>query len=391
MTVWMLIALTGLPALALGLTAFNLVVWPTGDPDRAIEGAVSVLIPARDEAETIEACVRAVFAAGAEIAEVLVYEDRSSDGTRAILEELREEYPALRIIDGVSLPDGWVGKPHACHRLAEEAGGDRLVYVDADTVVAEGGIRRLVSLIEAGPNGPAAMASAVPVQRFETVGERLVIPLLHLTYTSWLPLPLIWRTRDPRFLAANGQLVAIRREALEAIGGFGAVCDAVVDDMELARAFKRVGERVVFGDGRRMARCRMYGSWREVWEGFSKNLYEGLGDNPVLLVGVIGLYVAAFVVPYVALAAWGVGLAGGAIGMAAGVGVVHNVLLRTLFVFTHGHPVEGGLTQPLGTLALVGIACNSLLWHRRGEIRWAGRVYTVRDGRGTNDSEEARG
>lgn len=388
--IWTWIAFAVLPAIALGLTAFNSVFWPRGDGKRPIAGDVSVLIPARNEADTIEACVRAVIESGAEIGEVLVYEDRSSDGTRAILEELAAEYEVLRIVEGQPLPDGWVGKPHACHRLAEEADGDRLVFVDADTFVADGGLRRLVSLIEAGPAGRASLATAVPAQRYATIGERLIIPLLHVTYTSWLPLPLIWRSGHPQFLAANGQLMAIRRDALEEIGGFAAVRDAVVDDMELARAFKRAGHTVVFGDGRRMATCRMYGSWSEIWEGFSKNLYEGLGGRPGLLVGVVGLYLAAFVAPYVGLGVWASGGAGAAVGAAAAVGVGCNVVLRTLFALTHGHPIEGGLTQPVGVIALIGIAGNSLLWHRRGEIRWAGRVYGTREARdGDREPEEA--
>ncbi|MFB6351007.1 MAG: glycosyltransferase family 2 protein [Bradymonadaceae bacterium] len=384
---WALIAFAVLPACALGLTVFNLLVWPRGDADRAIEGEVSVLIPARDEADTIEACVRAVCEAGADLCEVIVYEDRSSDGTRAILERLADDYEVVTILEGEPLPEGWVGKPHACHRLAERASGDRLVFVDADTIVADGGIRRLVSLIEDGPAGEAALASAVPAQRYETFGERLIIPLLHVTYTSWLPMPLVWLSDDPRFLAANGQLMALRRDALDEIGGIATVCDAVVDDVELARAFKRAGKRVVFGDGRRMATCRMYGGFGEIWEGFSKNLYEGLGSRPVLLAGVVGLYLAAFVVPYVGLAAWAAGWAGGAIGMASALGVGQNIGLRTLMVITHGHPIEGGLTQPLGVLALVGIAGNSLLWHRRGEIRWAGRVYAAREARESSTEE----
>jgi len=385
-----LMVFAALPAVALAMTAVNLAVWPRGNPDHEPQGRTSVLIPARNEAETIEACVRAILEAGAGVGEVLVYDDRSEDGTRVILEELQQEDERLRILDGRPLPEGWVGKPHACERLAEAAAGDRLVFVDADTIVEEGGIRRLLSLIEAGPGGEAGMASAVPAQRFESVGERLVVPLLHVTYTSWLPLPLIWRSEDPRFLAANGQLVALRREALEAIGGFRAVRDAVVDDMELARVLKAAGRRVVFGDGRRMATCRMYGSWEEVWAGFSKNLFEGLGGRSALLVGGIGLYLAAFFVPYLGLGAWAVGVAGPAVGVASGIGVASNVALRGAFVFAHGHPIEGMVTQPVGVVALVGIACNSFLWHRRGEIRWAERVYAEREARGSESEEAGR-
>lgn len=381
---WVLFSL--LPAATLGLGLFNIAVWPRGGaasdesetvyPDRRI----SVLIPARDEQETIERCVRAVDHSHRPPDEILVYEDRSTDQTPAILARLADEIPALRIVDGEPLPDGWIGKPHACHRLAEEASGDVLVYVDADTELEEGGLARVLSVLESGPAGRADLVTAVPRQTVGTWAESLVVPLLHLTYVSWLPLPLIWRTDDPRFLAANGQLLAVRSEALASVGGFEAIRDEVVDDMALGRAFKRAGRPVVFADGTRMARCRMYDSWSGLWEGFSKNLYEGIGGRPTLLALTVGLYVLAFFAPWIAAPlGWFAGA--NSVALAAAVGVACNVGLRTALAFRFHHPARSVVCHPVGIAALVAIALNSFLWHRRGEVRWAGRTYPSRGDR----------
>src|SRR5690606_29172545 len=133
----------------------------------------------------------------------------------------------------------------------------------------------------------AEVVTGVPEQRMETFVERLVMPLLVMTYTSWLPLTLVTASRDERLVAANGQLLALRRAHLEALGGFSTVAHEIVDDVAFCRLAKRRGQRVIFADGSRMARCRMYESAGALWRGFSKNVYEGLGSPLTLLVAVM--------------------------------------------------------------------------------------------------------
>ncbi len=373
--IWALAA--ALPIFALAMTLFNLFTWPRGDiggrPSRSGKragspgskdfGRVSILIPARNEEATIEQCVRAALEGTHPVDEVLVYDDHSTDQTPAILARLSEEFDELRVVDAHELPPNWVGKPHACHRLAQAATGDVLVFVDADTFLQDDGLARIASLFE---RVDADLVSAVPRQKTQGFAERLVLPLLHLTYTSWFPLMLVWRTQDPRFLAANGQLLAVRRDTYDEIGGFEAVCCDVVDDMALCRRAKEHGKRVVFADGFEMATCRMYGSAREVWEGFSKNLYEGIGGHPVALAAVCLVYFVAFVLPYMMLP-W--------VFVPAAVGVGANVALRGVLAWRFRQPVEGILLHPVGVLALLGIALNSFRWHAKDSIMWSGRSY----------------
>jgi chlorobactene glucosyltransferase len=358
------------PALVLCVVLLNLRYWPRGRPDGRLPGRVSVLIPARDEAATIERCVRSALGGTRPPDEVIVYDDGSSDGTAAIVQRLAAEDARVRLVEGGALPSGWVGKPHACHRLAEAASGDVLVYVDADTALDAGGLARLGSVMTAYR---AAIVTAGIRQVTGTAAERLVIPLLHLSYLAWLFLPLVWRTRDPRFLVANGQLLAVRRDAYRALGGWEAARGDVVDDMAFCRAAKAAGLRVVFADGHRMASSRMYRGLREVWEGFSKNLYEGVGGRPAALAVVVLLHAWIFLLPYAALAAGLLGVAGVLVPAAVGVGA--NLLVRASLVLRFRQPVEGVLLHPLSVVALLAIAVNSYLWSRAGRIRWRGRVY----------------
>lgn len=374
---WAAWALLALPPLAVLATAgFNVLAWPRGSAAGRIRGRVSVCIPARDEAARIERCVRAALAGTQAPDEVIVYDDGSMDGTGEIVARVAAEDARVRLIPGGPLPAGWVGKPHACHRLAREATGDVLVFMDADTVAGPECLARLGSLLE----GMAAdVVTVAPRHELRTAGERLVVPLLHLTYLAWLPLPLVWRSRDPRFLVANGQLLAARRGAYEAAGGWRAVRAEVVDDMAFCRRVKASGGRVVFADGHRMAAVRMYDGWKPLWEGFSKNLYEGIGGRPAALAGIFLLYGGVFVLPYAALAA---GLAGIPAPLApAAAGVAANLALRALLAARFRQPPEGVLLHPLGVLALLAIAANSLRWSRRGAIRWRDRVYPSRAAR----------
>lgn len=360
---WLVLA--GIPAVPLALTALNVLTWRRPAPAAGPLPRVSVLIPARNEAAVIEGSVRAALAEP--VAEVLVCDDGSTDGTGAILAGLAREDARLRVISGRALPPGWVGKPHALHQLAGLATGEVLLFVDADTVLAPGAVARLAGV-------GADVVTALPRQRIGGLGEALVVPLLHLTYTSFLPLALIPVVRDERVLAANGQVLWVRRDAHDRIGGFEAVRAEVVDDMAFCRRAKGLGLAVAFVDGDAIATCRMYGSLAEGVRGFSKNLYEGIGGTLPALIGVLGLYGAAFLLPWVAWPWW---------PAPAAVGIAANLAQRALLAARFRLPAATVALHVPSILVFGAIAVNSFRWVRAHAVQWRGRTYAARAARET--------
>lgn len=355
--VWLLFA--ALPALPLSITLLNLVTWR--GPRQEGSARVSALVPARNEASNIEACLQALLAEP--VTEVIVYDDGSTDETPAILARLAAGNPRLRVHRGVPLPEGWVGKTHACHRLSEHATGDVLLFVDADTVLLPGAVSALLSV-------DADVLTAFPAQRTRSLGEALVVSLLHLTYLSWLPLALISRTRDPRVLAANGQVLMVKRAAYTRIGGHRAIAGDVVDDMALCAAAKRASLRVDFVPGERLASCRMYDSGRAAIMGFSKNLYPGLG-SPLLAAFVALLYFACFVLPWLALPI---------APAAAAAGITANLLQRALIALRFRLPastVAGHLPSAIAFFVILAISAR---WSMAGTLFWKGRTYGISGG-----------
>jgi chlorobactene glucosyltransferase len=378
--------LLAVPAvLALVMSILNARFWPRGStppPGAKPPAGTTICIPARNEAEGIEACVRAAVATGVD--EVLVLDDGSTDATPVILARLQAELPTLRVqrLDA-ALPEGWVGKPRACTILEKTARGAHLVYVDADVVLAPDAIARLDALRRAYG---ADAVTAVPRQLTGGFLERLVLPLLHVTYTAWLFLPLIWRTHDPRFLAANGQVLWLERAALDAVGGWQTVRGEIVDDMAMCRALKRARRRVLFVDGHEIGRCRMYRTPKAVVDGFSKNLFEGVGSFAGLVV-VFALYGGAFIAPWLALAGLGIAAArAGTIDVVASspwlapaiVAIGAGLGLRLLHVVRHRSDIVSAFLNPVGVAVLLGIAARSWWWSVRGRIEWSGRQYGAR-------------
>jgi hypothetical protein len=369
-TVLALLVLVGVCGVVALVTA-NLRVHYRPAPAPSTGPSVSILIPARNEAAHIDGAVRAACAQAGDV-EVIVLDDASTDATPEILRRLSGEEPRLRVVQGAPMPEGWAGKSWACWQLSAHALNRWLLFVDADVRLAPDAAGRAVAAAE---SQGVEFLSGVPRQRTGTVGEALLVPLIHLQLLAWLPMGLIRRRPEPALSAGCGQFMLARWLSYLAAGGHRAVRASRHDGIMLARRFKAAGLPVGLFDATDVATCRMYEGLVATWRGFARNAYEAFG-SPGALAAMATLNAAVFVLPFVALpwtlAVEGVSLAAGI--WSAAVAVV--VALRWRLAARFAHPRWTALATPLAVLMMLAIQVHSFVNHStRRRVVWRGRAY----------------
>lgn len=349
---------------------------PPADPPAILE-PVSVLVPARDEAATIGACVAALLAsAGLADVEVLVGDDGSTDGTADAARAAAAGDARLRVLSVPAPPAGWLGKPHACAHLAAHARGAVLVFVDADVVMARHGLAATAALLRAAG---ADLLSPYPRVAAEGWLARLVQPLLQWSWLTFLPLGAVETSPRPSLAAAAGQLLAVDARAYHRAGGHRAVAGEVIEDVALARAVKAAGGRVHLADGSAIATCRMYGSAGELVDGYAKSLAVAFGPPPAAA-AVMAALAWIYVWPPVAAARgaarrqWGRAAAGAA-------GYLAGVAGRVVAARATGGRVGDAWAHPASIGALAALTAESARRHRAGTAAWKGRTLAPSRGR----------
>ena len=364
--------LAAIPAL---LTLFNIKVFlPAPEQGgRMNKPAVSVLVPARNEAAAIEPCVRAILASRDVELEVVVLDDASTDGTDAIVRQLAEQDARVRLIRGRPLPSGWCGKQHACAQLAEAATHETWVFLDTDVLLSTDAVRRCVAFLDASQ---ASLVSGFPRQMTGSFLEWLLLPLIHFVLLGFLPIARSRMDNSPGLAAGCGQLFITRRGDYLRAGGHTAIRASLHDGIKLPRAFRRAGLRTDIFDATDIASCRMYTRSLDVWKGLSKNATEGIG-SPATIVPFTILLAGGQMLPWV-LVAWG--LATGWQGWpawtvaAALVAVALSSLPRILAAGRFRQSFASVLAHPLGVLVFLAIQWVALGRRLLGlQTSWRGR------------------
>ncbi len=349
-------------------------------PDHAPR--ISVIVPARNEARNIRRCVQALLCQTYPNYELIVVDDRSTDATPHILDELAKDNSAsgrLQVVRGIEPLPGWAGKPHALQQGVAFAQGDWLCFVDADTFASPD---LLSSSLLAAQANAADLFTMLTAQELGTFWEKVVLPLVFTALSFGFPAR---RVNDPAKpdAIANGQFILIKSQVYAAVGGHHAVRERIDEDKALAEVVKRAGHRLIIADGRPVARTRMYTSLVEIWEGWTKNIYLGLRDRLwLLLLGAVVGLLGALLLPL-----W---LGGGLVWfLTSGDLIPALVSLEALAVWVHLVIVRiqacrafqisplYALSLPLGSLLFTAMMFASAfkVLSRRG-VTWKGRTYT---------------
>jgi len=332
---------------------------------------VSVLIPARNEERNIASCIRSILAQDYPSFEVLVLDDQSSDGTRAILEKMAISHPALRILHGEPPSGNQVGKNWACSQLARQAQGELLFFTDADTLNRSDTLDTIVTTLM---GERADLLTGFPRQEVHTWGERLLVPFFSWAFLCFIPLGLTYKLRLPFLSVAVGQMMLFRREAYLAIGGHESISSSVVDDMSLARRIKAksLSWRVSYIAD--LVSCRMYHSSREAIDGFTKNLFAAFDYRLLPFLFAFIWLMVMFWEPLIVLALMISGLVTQVQPTAIVACLALSILLWLIPFSEMSIPFFLAFLYPFTILANIGVAIRSLVHSLGGRITWKDRT-----------------
>lgn len=345
---------------------------------------VSVLVPARNEAgRVLAASISSMLTQDYASFEVIVTNDRSTDATEDILREIEKRNHKLCVLNGTDLPAGWLGKPYAMHQAYKAAKGEWLLATDADVIFDPRAMRTAIHHALAG--GYDAV-SLIPHIECLTFWERVFMP--NFGWFMFISRP-IERVNDRRRSDALGigGFFLIHRQWLERVGGWQSVCDEVAEDLRLAEMLKGAGAHLRVEYAPTLVRTRMQTNFREIWEGFTKNLFAGaqfrvwsalFGGFAVLLFSVMPVLLLAMCLTLIAASGGSVWIA-----LALPLLIVWAVQILVFMVVNRacGVPMMYALLMPLGHLMFVLILFNSAIKILSGRgVTWKGRVLYDRTG-----------
>lgn len=345
---------------------------------------VSILVPARNEEHRVlGASVRSMLAQDYQRLEVVAVNDRSTDATGSILRSIANTNPRLRVIDGVDPLPQWLGKPHALRQALDASRGEWILATDADMIFD---LRAVTTAMTLALAERLDAVTLIPHIHCLSFWERVFMPAFGWFMLMALP---IERVNDPRRAEAVGVggFFLMRRRALERIGGYEAVRGEVAEDLRVAEELKRTGARLRIEYAPELVSTRMQTNFREIWEGFTKNLFAGAKFSFWRAVGAALIVLVFSVAPPVIAAVCGVSILSGSGGIWV------QLFIPTLLVWaiqaatfalvnrTWDVPIAYAFTMPLGHALFVAILLNSAVRVATGRgVMWKGRRLYEREG-----------
>ena len=354
-------------------------------PTEDLLPAVTVIIPARNEAFGIAACVGSVLASAGIDLRVIVVDDASTDNTAGIVRGMAANDARLRLLTSAALPAGWNGKQHACWQGAQEATTPLLCFLDADVRLHPDALARTMTEMV---RDRAALLSGFPRQITGTWLEALLIPLIHFVLLGLLPMRAMHRSTKAAYAAGCGQFLLVDRDAYTRSGGHAAIRHTMHDGLLLPGLLRQNGYTTRLVDLTKLAECRMYTTTSATWNGLSKNATEGmaaparivpttllLGFGQVLPVPMLALawQRTTFVIPFVGPPI--------RIGMApvwwAVSAVVLSYLPRAISAVRYRQSWLSALLHPVGVAALLVLQWVALVRKLlRRPATWKSRTYS---------------
>ena len=342
---------------------------------------VSVIVPARNEARNIDACVRSILATTWPAIEVIVVDDHSSDGTGEIARHVATKDPRVNVIDNPDLPDGWIGKQWACHNGQLAAHGTFLLFTDADT---RHGPALLARSMNAMRERRADLFTVPGSQIMETFWERLLQPhVFGMLFARFGSTDRANESTNPFDKIANGQFMLMRREVYERTGGHEAVRTHVAEDLRFAQEWTRLGYSVQVVEGFDDMNTRMYAGFGEIWRGWGKNIWAAgrdtiQGGRAVrALVRVVAPLAPLWeIAPPLAIVLAMLGVAPAAVGVWGAIAYAISTLFWVVMHVALRSPPWYSVLNPVAACVLLALFVRAA-W-RGDRVEWKGRAYRSR-------------
>lgn len=323
---------------------------------------VTVLIPARNEAEVIGATLTGLQQQGAGL-QILVIDDQSTDATA----QIAATYPNTHVISGQPLPDGWAGKLWALEQGKAHVTTALTLLLDADIQLQPGMLAALLTHKEReGRHFVSLMAYLRPV----SIWDRLLLPVFVYYFKLLYPFALS-NSRFRHVAAAAGGCILVDTEALRRVGAFASLRDALIDDCTLARQVKRAGYRTWIGLSHGVVSLRPYGSLRSIHDMVARSAFTQLGYSVALLLAVTVVFALGYGAPLILL--WSPHVVPLAWVAWAAMTLSYVPMLR-YYRMSPGW----ALLLPLSALMYLGMTWSSAIRYWRGvRSRWKGRTYSA--------------
>lgn len=280
------------------LNYFTRPVLPTAYPPST--QLVSILIPARNEEKNIERIISGLLAQTYTNIEIIIYNDQSTDDTSAIVKGYAHKHQNINIIQGGELPSRWLGKNYGCHQLAQAANGDYLLYLDADVTVLPNFVGNATAYMQ---KKQLALLSMFPRQQLQTFGEKLVVPSMNWILLSLLCLRFVRWSKRRSLAAANGQMMMFDAKIYNQNLWHEKLKSSPVEDIGISRLIKKKKLPMATLLGTNDISCRMYGSYSQAINGFTKNIAAFFGGSLFvmmifIIIGTAGPFLVVFGLPF---------------------------------------------------------------------------------------------
>lgn len=350
------------------------------DPNR--RPAVTVILPAKDEAANLPDCAERILRQQGIDLRLIIVDDRSADSTAELADRIAARDSRCRVIHNRRLPDGWLGKSHACWLAAADASAEWLLFTDADVRLEPPAVAAAIAHADAHQ---LDLFSLWPRDASAGFWERLLIPLCGAMIVLWYGRAAAG-PGERRYAFANGQFLLIRRAAYQACGGHAAVRTALIEDIPLARAAAAAGFRVGSAPGPDLAAVRMYDSLTGVIRGW-RRIFAGVLTPPqitgCLLSLLVGSLLPCLLTPLLALRVSACGATPWSLAWLLS-GAAHLFVLMSVSVrfFSLARcDLRFLLVYPLAVVGVVLILLDALrLQVLGGAVSWRGTAYSVRSG-----------